>query len=236
MPTPLAAPFNVATTKTNDNTIKVTWDDRNDSAKVSKRDISFLKKDTLAPFVPKTVGGISTGETKDGVTPCSVEITRDGTAPTAADLASLYIARVVDKPAAADTDNSDSEPGLQIYWDANLSLTVQVGSHTFTLTKGSAPGGIYRLPVSRENPFRITLSDVQEFADAVGVGRDKVPTRWPDGSEITGSLNLYKLAVDTERKLAALDIAFELNFSPVPGLRVQEVGLSVVRTDGAHVL
>ena len=237
MPSPLVTPFNIATTKTGDSTIKVTWDDKNDTTKVSKREVTFLKKDSLAKFTPDTIGTISPGEARDGVTPYSVEVTLNGAggSPSAADLASLYIAQVVDKTANKEAD-LDSEPGLQVYWEANLSLTIQVGDHIFTLTKGSAPGGIYRLPVSRDNPFKITLRDVQSFADAVGVGADKVPTRWPDGSEITGSLNLYKLAVDTDRKLAALEIAFDLNFAPVPGLKVKEVGLSVVRTDGVHGL
>lgn len=237
MPNPLAAPFNVTTSKTAETIIKIAWDDKNDAAKVLKPDIAFLKKDTLERFTPppNTVSAQSAGVRRDdGTTPYTIEVTRDGTAPTAADLASSYIAQVVNKP-ATDQDSA-SEPGLQAYWDANMWLTVKVGDHTFTLSRGSASGGIYRLPVSKANPFIITLKDVQDFAQAVGVGRENVPTKWPNGNPITGDLRLYKLAVDTDRKLAALEIAFVLDFEAVPGLRVEEVGLSVVRTDGLHTL
>lgn len=237
MPTPLVAPFNVTTSKTSDTIIKVAWDDKNDTTKVGKPEITFLKKDTLVPFAPAAtaVGTQTPGTPADGVTPYTIDITRDGTAPTAADLAQSYIARVVNKP-TNESQDSASEPGQQAYWDANMSLTVKVGRHSFTLSKGAVPGGIYRLPVSKANPFIITLEDVKDFADAVGVGRNNVPTTWPNGSAITGDLRLYKLAIDTERKLAALEIAFVLDFEPVPGLTVKEVGLSVVRTDGIHAL
>jgi hypothetical protein len=237
MATPLVAPFNVTTEKTNDKTIKITWDDKNASVKVSEYKISFLKKDTKAPFVPDNVGRPLPGRSKDGTTSYSVEITRDGETPTAADLASSYLAQVVDKSADPAAD-SDSEPGVQPYWEVNPSLTLKVGSRSFTLTKGSGPGGIYRLPVSRDDPFTITIKDVQDLAEATGIGRDNVPTRWPDGSEITddNSLNIYKLAVDVDRKLVDLEIAFMLNFTLIKGLTVQEVGLSVLRTDGVTEL
>lgn len=233
MATPLATPFNVTTTASN-GTVTVTWDDNNPATAVLKSDIAFLAKDTLIPYVPSAVGQDTT-TTSGAVTHHSVPITPNGTDPTPTDLASNFIARVIDHPKDT-TANSDSAPGLQVSWDANLSLIVQVGSHQFTLTKASTLSGIYRLPVSRENPFQITLDDVKDFAEAVGIGRDKVPTKWPNGNDITGSLNLYKLAVDTDRKLMALDIALDLNFEPIPGLKIKQVGLSVARTDGVHLL
>jgi hypothetical protein len=235
--TPLATPFNVTTALSPDKSkITVKWDDKNAATDVSKYDVSFLAKDTLLPFVPPTATvGVDT-PTGTGTISHSVDIIpAAGTSPTAAELESKYVAQVIAR-AKDTTTHSDSAPGLQVYWDSNLSLIVQVGSHSFTLTKASSLSGVYRLPVSRTNPFTITLDDVKSFADAVGVGSNNVPTSWPNGDPITGGLSLYKLAVDTDRKLMALDIAFTLNFTPIPGLTVQEVGLSVVRTDGVNPL
>jgi hypothetical protein len=42
--------------------------------------------------------------------------------------------------------------------------------------------------------------------------------------------------VDTDLSLVALEIAVTLDFSPIAGLTVHEVGLSVVRTNGINTL
>ena len=230
----LRTPYNVATTVAGKN-IKVSWKDSNPPAKVDKFAIAFLERDTLLPFkltaVPTTPPVTGTAPPYEN----SVEITPpDGTLPS--DLSSKDIAQVIAKAKAGDAEYTDSEPGLQAYWSASLSLVVQVGSHSFTLTKSSGVSGIYRLPVSRTKPFTITLDDVKEFAISVGVDPNNVPTKWPDGSDIKGALNLYKLAVDTDLSLFALEIAVTLDFSPIAGLIVHEVGLSVVRTNGINTL
>lgn len=191
-------------------------------------EVSFLAKDTQAVFIPTpatTAAGTMTLE----ITPAA------NTHPTAEELGTNYSAQVIAK---GDASHANSPAGLQVYWVIGLSLIVVVGGHSFTLTKptGTGRGGVYRLPVSRTNPFTLTLEDVQEFADALHIGRDKVPTHWPNGAAITSGLSLYKLAVDTDNKLFALDIAFTVEFEPVPGLTIQEVGLSVLRTDGVHSL
>lgn len=223
--TQLHAPTNVRSTLSADKTkVTVAWD--SDNADGTRYEVSFLAKDTLEVFTPPN--STVTAKTLDVVP-------QSGTSPTAEDLAKNYIARVIAK--GDGTTTSDSTPGLQIYWDVGLSLIVVVGGHSFTLTKPSgSAGGIYRLPVSRDDPAMITLDDVKAFAGAVGMSPSDVPTHWPNGDLITGSLKVYKLAVDTTRKLFALDIAFSLQFTPFTGLTIEEVGLTVVRTDGVHSL
>jgi hypothetical protein len=226
--TPLLMPTTV-TSSVADNVITVTWDDTNPAATVANFAVTFLAKDTLAIYTPPTTTTVGDVKTLAITIP-------PGSTPSAATLADGYIARVIAKAPSNSTTIADSAAGLQIYWESDLSLVVTVGSHEFTLTKASTASGIYRLPVSRDAPITITLDDIKSFADTVGIGASKVPTKWPNGDPITGSLNLYKLAVDTDRKLFALDIAFTLNFSPIPGLTINEVGLSVLRTNGVNGL
>jgi hypothetical protein len=224
MATPLSAPTNV-NAQTNGNKITVSWQDSNPAANVANYAISFLAKDTLTPLTDP-VATADVGKT-------TVDIPRTaGATPSAADLGSKYIAQVVAK--AKGTDVSDSAPGLEAYWDVNLSLNIKLGSRSLTLTKSSTVSGIYRLPVAVDDPLKITMDDVSNFAKSLSID---VPTKWPDGSPITGSLNVSKLAVDIDRKLFAMDISVTLpNFSPIPGLSIESVGLNLVRTDGIDSL
>jgi hypothetical protein len=227
MTTPLAAPTAVASSLTG-TTVTVTWQDPNATSIVSNFTVTFVGKNGQGTYTPPN--STTTGH----VLTLAVAAPATGT-PTLSELASGYAANVVANP-ANPANYSASPPGLQIYWTAALSLTLTVGSQSFTLSTNSVNNGIYRLPVSTAAPLTVTYQDVVTFAGRIGVS--DVPTAWPNGTPINqnDSLSISKLVVDTKHGLFALDIAFTMNYSPFTGLTFNSVGLSVQRTDGVTVL
>jgi hypothetical protein len=236
MPTQLLAPTDVAATTTA-NKVTVTWTDPNPvslPASANKYEFiaSIVTRDGLAPLptpITKTVPAATLTADLDFGTGAG--------APTAADFASSppkYLVQVIAH--ATDVAFTDSVPGIPPYLDANVGLVIQIGSKTFTLTSTSSVGGIYKLPVSPANPLTISYQDdIKPFVQGLP-GSPTLPSKWPNDTDITGELVVSKLAVDTTRKLFALDIAFDLNFTVFTGLTVQSVSLNVVRTDAVNIL
>lgn len=220
----LVAPTAVGVVLADDkSSVTVKWiDDGNKPEDVKDYVVSFRKKDTQELYKPQS----GTSQEK------SIVITP--TEPTATDLYNLYLAQVVAESQSDPQNNSD--PGYQIYWDCNVTLTLEVGSKTFVLSQADVMSGIYRLPCSRQSPITITLDDIKSFAKSVGISETNIPKKWPNGTDITGSLNLYRLALDINNGLFALDIAFDLEWTVITGLTIKEVGLTVLRTDGIHPL
>lgn len=234
MPTPLLSPTDVtASAPANATAVTVTWIDPNPAglpASAGKYSFiaSIVNRDGLTPLSTPISATVAAGTLT-----VDLPFGTGAGAPTSADFPSKYVVQVVAH--ATDAAFADSPPGVQVYWDSNVALVIQVGSQTFTLTRSSSLSGVYRLPVSPDNALNIALSDLQSFASTVGV---TLPTKWPDGSDINAGLSVSKLAVDTTRKLFAMNISFAINFSVplVPGLTINSVALSVARTDGVHTL
>jgi hypothetical protein len=150
-----------------------------------------------------------------------------------------YIAEVQAKPKAGNTADTASLWGKQRYWIIGPTLTITIGDSSFTLSQDTFAGAtskIYKLPVSKDNPLTITYTDIEAFATSVGIA--VVPTEYPDGTKITGALNIYELVVDAGNALFALDISVDLPANApfntlIPGLKFTRVGLSLKRTDGS---
>lgn len=151
-----------------------------------------------------------------------------------------FIAEVQATPLAGNTDTA-SEWGKERYWIIGPSLTITIGSNSYTLTKDTFAGAstkIYKLPVSNENPLTITYDDIKAFAINMGVSESNIPTTYPDGNPIAASLNIYELVVDLGNALFSLSISIEIpSDNPInniiPGLGISRLGLALKRTDGS---
>jgi len=126
------------------------------------------------------------------------------------------------------------------------SLYLQIGSHNLTLTASTSGSGsgVYQLPVSASNPLVITFAEVENFVQtistALGTGNLSLPTTFPNGTPTSSaSLSIQKLAVDTVNGLFSLQVSLSLGtngWTPFPGLTIQGLGLSVLRTNGRDQL
>lgn len=148
-----------------------------------------------------------------------------------------YIAEVMAIPKTGSTDTA-SDWGKERYWIVGPTLTIKIGSQEFTLTKDTFAGAttkIYKLPASDTNPITITYDNVKSFATSMGL---TAPTKYPDGSTIAASLDIYQLVVDLGNNLFTLSIS--INVEPdnplnkiIPHLSISKMGLVVKRTDGS---
>jgi hypothetical protein len=148
-----------------------------------------------------------------------------------------YIAEVMAIPKAGPgPDNSDW--GKEIYWIIGPTLTIKIGSQEFTLTKdtfAAAGKRIYKLPAPDDNQIKITYADIVTFSDSLGL---TAPTKYPDGTTISGSLDIYQLIVDLGNSLFTLSISLKiLADNPlnqlIPHLSVSKMGLVLKRTNGS---
>ena len=73
---------------------------------------------------------------------------------------------------------------------------------------------------------------MKEFAASLP-GSPTLPTTYPNGTPITGSLDISELIIDTGKKLFSLSIAAVIPYEIFPGLKVEKLGLSIKRTDGS---
>lgn len=154
-----------------------------------------------------------------------------GNAAQAAAILSNYQAEV-QTLAAAPADNSAW--GKQIYWIFGFSLTVVIGGKSLTLTQ--VPGAqVYVLPVSPDNPLTITYQDLQNFAAPFLATGFTFPQNWPNGTPISSSLQINRLAIDTGNKLIDLDVLANIQWTLFTGFTIQSVGLAVQRTNGTPI-
>jgi len=233
--TPLLAPTNVNSVAAADGSkVTVSWQDPNAPGTVANYTVSFVAQDKSAPAFPDQTSAT-----------ISKDIPRkSGDTPTAADLASKYTAQVV-AIAKDATKNTNSAAGVQSgaqpsgpTWDVSLSIDITLGDNALTLTRPATGtgGGIYRLPVTKDKPYKITIEQIRKFVAGIDKDMaDKLPQNWPGDTKITGELDITKLAVDLDKKLFALDIKVPLNFTPITGLTVQSVELGIARTDGTDL-
>lgn len=228
--TPLLKPTNV-TANASGTAITVTWKDPNVGTNVSGYAVSFVPNDPSLPSYPATPVIVPPGSG-----PLTKDFNPTSTDPSIATLSSNYLAQVIAQP-SDPTKFSNSEPGVQSHWDVNLSIGITLGGDSITLTKPATSGsGIYRLPATADNPYQITLAQIRSFLNGIESGMgDKLPSKWPDGSTISGELDITKLAVDIDNKLFALGIKVPLNFTPISGLTVNAVELDIALTDGTDL-
>ena len=231
----LNTPINIETTK-DANVVTVTWEATN-QPNVKEFEITFLNRSDHSIFKPSpnTVAAAPADGIKTRYT-----FSFTPTQPSSDLLKTTFLGRVIATPTEPPT-NLASDPGLETFWDANLSLTIEVRSRTFTLTSSQADSSVYRLPVSETDPLTITAKEVMDFVADIGALAGiplTVPTKFPDGSPISGTLNISKLAVDTKLRLFAMNVNIVIpsSFNPIPGLKFKEVGLAVLRTNGMDTL
>jgi hypothetical protein len=221
---PLKAPTEITTAAdgTNAKAVKINWveDPGNNSKKHSFR---FVKKSDSLQYLPSAgeTGTVTSGADNQQ----SVVITPGADSKVGAqELVKDYVAGV----------EADGAWGWQTYWTFLPSLTITIGSHTFTLTQlPHLPGGIYEAPVSDDEPFTIDWADIKEFANNIGL---TLPEQWPNGDPIQAAVELTKLVVDTNNKLFTLRVAAKLDWNIITGLTINRVGVEIARTDGQEVL
>lgn len=114
------------------------------------------------------------------------------------------------------------------------TLTITIGGESFTLTKDtfSTNGGLYKLPASETNPITILYTDLVKFVETLPGGLT-LPTEYPNRDKIGASLNIYELVVDTTNGLFNLSISVILDWSVIPLLTINRLGLVLKRTDGS---
>ncbi|WP_256078624.1 hypothetical protein [Massilia sp. YIM B04103] len=138
--------------------------------------------------------------------------------------------------ALADEPNTASNWGLQAWWNVGFSLTITVGSTEITLNQ--LPGmGVYRLPVSKEDPLSVTYADLSKFVETMDSDL-KMPTTFPNGAPITASLNITECMVDTINRTFAFDVSATLGkgWEIFPGLTFNAIGLDIQRTNGSYLM
>lgn len=148
-----------------------------------------------------------------------------------------YVAEVMAIPKTGSAD-TDSDWGKEIYWLIGPTLTIKIGSQEFTLTKDTFAGAgsrIYKLPASADNPITITYDDIKTFAISLGL---TPPENYPDGTAISGSLNIYQLIVDLGNSLFTLSISLDIPADNplndiIPQLSISKMGLVLKRTNGS---
>jgi hypothetical protein len=225
--TPLLRPTNV-TADGSGTTITVNWKDPNvpaNAANIAGYAVSFVPKDPSLASYPATPVIVAAGTTTKDFTPAATD-------PTVATLTSNYLAQVVVQSKDA-TKFGNSEPGVQTHWDVNLSIGITLGGDAITLSKpATSSSGIYRI----DDTYQITLDQIRSFLNGIDSGMgDKLPSKWPDGSPISGELDITKLVVDIDNKLFALGIKVPINFTPINGLTVSAVELDIAYTDGTNL-
>lgn len=239
----LLAPTNIST-KADKASVVITWEDPNGTTApmtAGSYTYSFIQKPTEGSDLPEFDPQKPPVPTK--VTPkgrktatYSVTITPGAKDPKPDDLVKHYLARVV---AVGDGKTHSSSPaGIEAYWHTTFGVTISIGDKEFTLTQDSLKGndGIYRLPISKDDPFRVSYANLHEFAKSVSLD---LPDHWPGGKPIDtkGHLEIDKLAVNLPLRLFEIDIAVDMpDLSPIPGVKIKHLEMAVERTDGVHGL
>ena len=142
-----------------------------------------------------------------------------------------YVICVQAVAAATDTANSTSAWGQETIWAFAPTINITIGSYTFTLSQDSFAGGsgIYRLPVSKENPAVILYDDLKTWASGLGL---TLRSTFPNGVKINSSLFVNELVVNTTKKIFSIDVEANLQWNIITGLTVNQLGVAVKRTDG----
>lgn len=209
-------------------TVVLSWTKATDYLATNPFSYKFVKKgDPGVIFIPTPS---ETGVPIDGGTSCSVTLTF-ADAPTANSYAN-YIAEVQTLPGTGSTDTA-SAWCLERFWVVGPTLTVTIGSSQYTLTKDTfSSGSIYKLPASEANPITILYTDLQNFVASLPGGLT-LPSKYPNGSDIGASLNIYEFIIDTGNALFSLSISVVLDWDIIPGLSINRLGLALKRTDGS---
>lgn len=147
-----------------------------------------------------------------------------------------YVAEVQAQPIEGQSTDTASAWGRERYWIIGPTLTITIGGNSYTLSKDTFAGAgskIYKLPVSQDNPATITYDNIKSFAKDMGL---TAPSEYPNGTAISGTLNIYELVVDVGNALFSLSISVDLPkdapWNVIPGLTIDRVGLALKRTDG----
>lgn len=142
-----------------------------------------------------------------------------------------YVICVQAVPAATDLANTTSAWGQETIWAFAPTINITIGSYTFTLSQDSfaGGGGIYRLPVSKENPAVILYADLKAWASGLGL---TLPSTFPNGDPINSSLFVNELVVNTTKRIFSIDVEANIQWNIIAGLSVNQLGVAVKRTDG----
>lgn len=226
--TQATTPIGVGSTYTSGaSTIDVTW-----SGPITGGNGTFIIQ-----FVNKTNPGdifIAPGSPFPIAAPAGSNYSQTVTFATAA-LATQYSAYQAQVQAVAAVPADNSAWGLQTWWDWGVTVTITIGSRSFTLTELPA-GGVYKLPVTAANPLTVTYAELNSFVTGLNWGLT-LPTSIPNGTATgiplaTTALNLSRFVVDTNKKTFAFDIAMVADWELFPGFTFNSVGLDIQRTDG----
>ncbi|MFZ2403582.1 MAG: hypothetical protein WAW41_00480 [Methylobacter sp.] len=217
-PTPIDVNFNIATST-------VTWQlPPNATLGTGDFNIQFVSLiDPSATAIPPSTG------TPSQVKPDSGVYSQQVTLPTGTNAAN-YLAQV---QAVGTTPDEDSTWGKQKEVRFRFSLSVTIGTQTFTLYEQPIDG-IYKLPVSASNPLSISYEDLQALVSKLP-GNPTLPTDFPNGTPINCALNLTRFVVDTNNKTFDFDLSLNLGdngWPVIPGFSVDTIGLDIQRTDG----
>lgn len=229
MSTQLAAPIAVWTSLSSDGaTLTVNWTDPNGAALVGNFTVTFFSASHPPyPPTPSTTSGYATS--------LAIPAQTAANAPTPAALSASYSANVVANPTNT-AQYSSSQAGRQIFAQTGAALAITVGGTQFNLLPDPGGSGVYRLATTPATT--ISLADLTTFAGASGVASTNVPQRWPNDSPILGTLTLSKLAVYPPLGLFELGISQSFgaqSWTPFHGFSVNQVALSVLRSDGIHL-
>lgn len=250
----LIAPTNISTKAGSKGEITVTWEDTNaNPPKPTDKTytVYFMPKPdgpaaAAGKFAPPKTAVPKSAVPKGRKTPTlTLDIALTGT-PDGTTLAKDYLAYVVANGDPAKNTES-SPPGIQAYWHVQFGITITIGGKSFSLSSDDAGSkdGIYRLPIPKpdpahpnNNPFSVTYQDLASFAKKVGL---EIPTKQPDGTPIDpkgeDALKITKMAYDTKHRLFEIDIQLAMKgVTPLPGISVDHLDMSLERTDGVHPL
>lgn len=152
--------------------------------------------------------------------------------PTVSDVTKYWL-EIQEK--ATVTGETDSNWGRETVWTMDASLTITIGDKDYTISTAGDGGDstVYKLPVSKEDPLQIKYADIKALVKTVA-GID-LPSTFPDGSVITSNVEIYELAIDTDKKLFSLDMSANADFEILPGFAVKGAGFVVQRTDGTKL-
>lgn len=243
--TKLETPAGIATVReTKTKKITITWKKSDEELKLKNGPVfefQFIKKSDMKTV--ETVTPKPTKTDKDGVKDQhEYEITVDDGTFTKLKNCLVEIKEVV--PATPETedvdkvkDKADSDWGREGYWKAGASLTIKIGSKSYTLSRETGKSAdeekgssIYKLPVSVDHPMEITYLELKEFADGLGVS---MPSEFPNGKPIGLSVVIYEFIVDTSNKFFSINISIKADWTIFDGLTIEKVGLVLKRTDGS---
>lgn len=221
MPTPLRTPKGI-NAKLDGNNVVVTWNKPKSVTTAPVFNFRFVKKGDHE----EVLGDVITATPE--IDAAKKEYRYSIPSPKGKTVLDDYVVQVQEKAAATDTEHTDSEWGTQNIWVINPTLTITIGGHSYTLSRDSFSGGVYKLPISEDEPLEITYADLQEFATSLKMD---LPDDLPLVS--TSKLQIFEFIVDTDNKLFSIVLAMVFKQELFAGLTIDKIGLTLKRTDGS---